>query len=104
MVKVKGKTKAPLQHSAEVTASDSKPSDSHSPSLPEVEESSAPVSTAKADSFLGTEAISEPANKKARLQQQLAHVETQVRYCACLDAHTFRSKTQQQEHTCIADS
>lgn len=80
MVKIKGKTKGPALELANVAASDSKPSGSSRPSSPEVEESSAPASTARADCGVSTEAFAGPSAKKAKLQQQLAHVEHQ----ACL--------------------
>ena len=80
MVKVKGKTTGPAPELANVRVSDSKPSGSSRPSSPEVEENSAPASTARNDRGVGTEAFAGPSAKKEKLQQQLAHVEHQ----ACL--------------------
>lgn len=79
MVKVKGKAKGPLQEFADATASDSKPSDFPRPDSPEVEESSVRLSKINTESSTGIETFAEPSAKRAKLRQQLAKVERQVR-------------------------
>ena len=76
---VKGKTTGSLQEIADPSASDNKPSDSSRPDSPEAEENSAPQTKVTAKPSTGIETFAEPSAKRAKLVQQLAKVERQVR-------------------------